>query len=92
MKAYGGVDLQIHIFLTSALAGDEWSASRPGRFTPRGKGPRYQLDRWMGGPQNSEDDVEKRKFLTLPGLELRPLNCPARNQSLYRLRYSGYYV
>jgi hypothetical protein len=34
MKAYGGVYVQIHIFLTSALVGGEWSASRPGRFTP----------------------------------------------------------
>jgi hypothetical protein len=34
MKAYGGVDVEIHIFLTWALAGSEWSASRPGRFTP----------------------------------------------------------
>jgi hypothetical protein len=38
MKAYGGVDLEMYIFLTSALAGSEWSASRPGRFT-RGKEP-----------------------------------------------------
>jgi hypothetical protein len=34
MKTYGGVDVQIHIFLTSALVGGEWSASRPCRFTP----------------------------------------------------------
>jgi hypothetical protein len=34
MKEYGGVDVQIHIFLTSALDGGEWSAPRPGRFTP----------------------------------------------------------
>jgi hypothetical protein len=33
------------------------------------------------------DDVKKRKFLTISGLELRPLGRPARNQSLYRLRY-----
>jgi hypothetical protein len=33
MKAYGGVDIYIHIFLTLALVGGEWSASRPGRFT-----------------------------------------------------------
>jgi hypothetical protein len=33
MKEYGGVAVQIHIFLTSALAGGERSASRPGRFT-----------------------------------------------------------
>jgi hypothetical protein len=30
MKAYGGMDVQIHIFLTSTLAGGEWSAWRPG--------------------------------------------------------------
>jgi hypothetical protein len=35
------------------------------------------------------DDVEKRKFLTLPGLELRPLRCPARSQSLYGLSCPG---
>jgi hypothetical protein len=30
MKAYGGVDVEIHIFSTSGLAGGEWSASHPG--------------------------------------------------------------
>jgi hypothetical protein len=35
------------------------------------------------------DDVEKRKFFTLSGLELRPLGRSARSQSLYRLRYPG---
>jgi hypothetical protein len=33
--------------------------------------------------------MEKWKFLTLPGLELQPLSRPARNQSLYGLRYPG---
>jgi hypothetical protein len=33
------------------------------------------------------DDMEKRKFLTISGLELRSLGSPARSQSLYRLRY-----
>jgi hypothetical protein len=41
------------------------------------------------GPRTGLDDVEKRKFLTLPGLELRPLCRSARSQSLYRLRYPG---
>jgi hypothetical protein len=45
---------------------------------------------WVGGwvdPRAGLDDVEKRKILTLPGLELRSLGRPARNQSLYRPRY-----
>jgi hypothetical protein len=41
------------------------------------------------GLRASLDDVEKRKFLTLPGLELQPVSCPARSQSLYRLSYPG---
>jgi hypothetical protein len=89
MKAYGGVDVQIHIFLTSALAGGEWSASRPSCFT---LGERAPGTHWRGGwvdPRAGLDDVDKRKFLTLLGLELRPLGCPVRSQSLYRLRYPG---
>jgi hypothetical protein len=47
---------------------------------------------WVGGwagPRASLEDVEKRQFLTLPGLELRPLGRPARSQALYRLSYPG---
>jgi uncharacterized membrane protein YkvI len=41
------------------------------------------------GPRAGVDNLEKRKFFTLPGLELRLLGRPARSQSLYRLRYPG---
>jgi hypothetical protein len=34
------------------------------------------------------DGMEKRNFLTLSGLELRPICRPARSQSLYRPSYS----
>jgi hypothetical protein len=34
MKAYGGVDAEIYIFLTLVLVGAEWSASSTYRFTP----------------------------------------------------------
>jgi hypothetical protein len=91
MKTYGGVDVQIDIFLTSALVGGEWSASRPCRFTPE---ERVTSTHWIGGwvgPRAGLDYLEKRKFLTLPGLELRPLGRPARSQSLYRLSYPGSY-
>jgi hypothetical protein len=39
------------------------------------------------GPRAGLDDVEKRKFLILPGLELRPPCRPAPSQLLYRLRH-----
>jgi hypothetical protein len=68
------------------LVGGEWSASRPGRFTP---GERAPSTHWIGGlvdPRAGLNEMEKRKFLTTPGLELRPLGHPARSQSLYRLR------
>ena len=32
IKVYGGVEIQLHSFLTSALEGDEWSASCPESF------------------------------------------------------------
>jgi flagellar basal body rod protein FlgG len=37
-KTYGGVKLQQHAFLISALDGGKWSASRSGRFNPRETG------------------------------------------------------
>jgi hypothetical protein len=72
------VDVSIHVFLTSALVGSEWSASRLGRFT---RGERAPGTHWIGDwvdPRAGVDDVEDRKFLTLLGLELRPLGRPAR--------------
>jgi hypothetical protein len=67
----------------------EWSASRPCLFNPWGKA---RGTHWMGGwvgLRAGLDDMEKRKFFTLTGLELRPLGRSARSQSLYRLRYPG---
>jgi hypothetical protein len=54
---------------------------------PRGKVPGTDWVRGWVDPRVALNDVEKRTFLTLPGLELRPLGRPARSQSLYRLRY-----
>jgi hypothetical protein len=83
MKTYGGV------FLTSALVGGEWSASRTGRFTARERGPGTHLIGDCVGPSTGLDDVERRKIFPLPRPELGPLGRPARSQSLYRLSYPG---
>jgi hypothetical protein len=88
MKVYGGVDIEIQVFVTSELVGGEWSASRPDRFTSRERAPGTH---WKGGwvvARAGLEDVDKRKFLTLQGFEIRPLGRPARSQSLYRLRYN----
>jgi hypothetical protein len=74
---------------SGCIVGGEWSASRPGRFTPRKRTPgTYCRGGWVE-PRTRLDDVEKRKFVTLPELELRLLGRPAHSQSLYRLRYPG---
>jgi hypothetical protein len=62
MKAYVGVNVYTHIFLTSALVGGERSASRPVRFAP-GKEPRYPVDRRSGGPQNRSGRRGEEKIL-----------------------------
>jgi hypothetical protein len=92
MKTYGGVDVQMHIFLTSALVGGEWSASRLGCFITGEKAPgNHRIGGWVC-PRTGLDNMEKRKVLSLQGLKLRPLGRPARSQSLYRLRYPGSYL
>jgi hypothetical protein len=50
INAFGGMDVQIHIFLTSALAEGEWLASCPGRFTPGEKAPGTYWIRWTPEP------------------------------------------
>jgi hypothetical protein len=63
MKAYGRVDVEIHIFLISALTEGERSALRPGRFTPR---ERASGTHWIGGWVDLRpglDDVENGKYL-----------------------------
>jgi hypothetical protein len=79
VKVHGGVDVWIRILLASTLGGGEWSASRPGRFSP---GERSHGTHWIGGwvdPRAGLGEVEKGKFSTLLGLELRRLDRLARS-------------
>jgi hypothetical protein len=71
MKACGGVGVWTHIFLSSALAAGERSASRPGRFTPDERAPGiYWIVGWVD-PRASLDDMEKT--LDLTGTNSNPL-------------------
>jgi hypothetical protein len=69
-------------FLTSALDGGEWSASRPCCFTPGEKAPGTD---WIGGWVDTRaglNAVEK----SLPSQESKPSH-PAHSPSLYPLSY-----
>jgi hypothetical protein len=65
----------------------KWSPSRPGCFYPSERNPdTHWIGGWVG-PRTGPDDVERRTNLTSTGTRTRPLGCPTRSQSLYRLRY-----
>jgi hypothetical protein len=61
MERYGGVEVQLYVFLTSTLNKGEWSASRTGHLTPEG---RKSIAHWIGGcvgPKVGPDAVPKIK-------------------------------
>jgi hypothetical protein len=76
------VDPRILDLGNSLKCRSERYASHPGCFTPR----TYWIGGWVG-PKTGLDDVERRKILPLPGLELLTLGCPGRSQWLYQLCY-----
>jgi hypothetical protein len=60
MKTCGGVDVYIHIFLTSALAGGEWSASRLRRFATGERAPgTHGIGGWVD-PRAGLDDRDSK--------------------------------
>jgi hypothetical protein len=64
MKAYWECRYNSTHSLISALDGGEWSASRPGRFTPRERAPgTHWIGGWVG-PRAVLDAVVKRKIHT----------------------------
>jgi hypothetical protein len=57
----GGVEILLHAFLTSALDGGEWSASRPSRFSPRERASGTHYIGWVD-LRAGLDAVVKRKI------------------------------
>jgi hypothetical protein len=71
MKTYCEVEVYLHVLLTSALDGGEWSASQPGRFIPT---ERATGSYWIGGWVGSRAGlymVAKRK-IPIPRRESNP--------------------
>jgi hypothetical protein len=69
VKTYGKLNVQIHVFLTSALVVNGWLVSCPTRFIPEER-TRYPLDRGLGVLESRSGVMEKRKT-----------TCPCRKQN-----------
>jgi hypothetical protein len=61
MKTYGGVDILIQVYFTSAVVGSEWSVSCPGHFTPTEINRVTHLIGGWVGPEISLDYMKRRK-------------------------------
>jgi hypothetical protein len=66
MKTYGGVDVQIHVLLTSVLVEGEWLDSHFGHFTRE-----ERIGGWVSR-RTCPDDVERRKSYTYRGSNSDP--------------------
>jgi hypothetical protein len=76
---------------TSALDGGEWSASCPGRFTPRERAPgTHWIGVWVGSSAVLNEVVKRKIPSPRPGTKLWNPNHPVRSPALYRLSCHGY--
>jgi hypothetical protein len=71
MPRIGEIEEQLHAFLTSALDGCEWSASRPGRFSPK---------EWAPGTHWRGEWVSPRVGLDAVKIKKNPINAPDKIQ------------
>ena len=76
LKRVEEVDVELRLFLTSALDGDEWSSSRYGRFTLRERVP---VVFWDGTQSGSGRLGEEKNLLVL---EVSVVVCKGLNWDL----------
>jgi hypothetical protein len=82
IKALGGEEVSSYLFITSALDGGEWSASRRGRALVPGKGPPVPIVQeaaWALEPVWTEK-LEEKSFRLCRGSNL---GRPFRKETLY---------
>jgi hypothetical protein len=73
LKACGGVDVKICVFLTWVLVEGGWSASRLRCFNSwEGTPGTHGTEGWTA-PSTGLSYVEKREYLSFQGLELQPI-------------------
>jgi hypothetical protein len=80
----GGGTVQLYLFLTSALDGAEWSASRPLPLWAWGNSHGYRFNRRLVGPHSQSRLSSEEIRLNLaspPGIEPPLLRRPARSLS-----------
>jgi hypothetical protein len=65
-KPYGEVEIQIQLFLTSALDGGEWSASRPWYPSEKRLGGRHSRSGGDGEQKNIPAPAENRTSVIQP--------------------------
>jgi hypothetical protein len=83
MEALGG-EYSSYSFSTSVLGGGKWSASRPSRALPPGKGPPVTIVQEAGwAPEPVWTQRLEENPLPLPGIEPRSPGRPVRSQILY---------
>jgi len=64
-------EVRLHSFLTSALDGSAWSASRPGYINPRQETWYRVTSWWLGKPQSWSGYNGEDNLLPLQGFEPR---------------------
>jgi hypothetical protein len=69
MNTQGAMEVCRQELLTSALDGGEWSASRPGRFTPWETITSINLIRWVAPKGGLDPVVKTNKAIPIAGHE-----------------------